>query len=73
MDDGERLSPTIDEEGMLEKDSSVSDSIEPIRYYEKDMVPNDPDKLKEWIVNPPESGEDMFVSCYIIRKNKWCI
>jgi hypothetical protein len=70
MDDGERLSPTIDEEGMLEKDSSISDSIEPIRYYEKDMVPNDPDKLKEWIVNPPDSGEDMFVCCYIIRKNK---
>ena len=44
------------------------DGVSPIQIYDKKFVPKDPDALKDWVMRPPENGEDQFVQCIIKRK-----
>ena len=44
------------------------DGVSPIQIYDKKFVPKDPDALKDWVMRPPQNGEDQFVQCIIKRK-----
>ena len=44
------------------------DGVSPIQIYDQKFVPKDPDALKDWVMRPPQNGEDQFVQCIIKRK-----